>query len=153
MKIVIQTQVRENYGDASKPYWKFKGGDTYVVPNLSVEQVMKIKEQGVPTLTTLIESRNEGFEEYIVDWSIQDDDAVVCEEWETPTELFWEQGRWVARRTTENGEYGYMRQEIASKTEQYDMLIGGGRENYTVSYVMRNGSEVDTAGLEKALAA
>ena len=153
MKIVIQTQVRENYGDASKPYWKFKGGDTYVVPNLSVEQVMKIKEQGVPTLTTLIESRNEGFEEYVVDWSIQDDDAVVCEEWETPFELFWEQGRWVARRTTENGEYGYMRQEIAAKTEQYDMLMGGGRENYTVSYVMRNGSELDTAGLEKALAA
>ena len=153
MKIVIQTQVRENYGDASKPYWKFKGGDTYVVPNLSVEQVMKVKEQGVPTLTTLIESRNEGFEEYIVDWSIQDDDAVVCEEWETPTELFWEQGRWVARRTTENGEYGYMRQEIASKIEQYDMQMDGGRENYTVSYVMRDGSELDTAGLEKALVA
>ena len=153
MKIVIQTQVRENYGDASKPYWKFKGGDTYVVPNLSVEQVMKVKEQGVPTLTALIETRNEGFEEYVIDWSILDDDAVVCEPWETPTELFWEQGRWVARRTIENGEYGYMRQEIASKTEQYEMQMGGGRENYTVSYVMRDGSELDSAGLEKALVA
>jgi len=155
MKIVIQTQIRENYGahdwdgtGACPQYWKFKGGETYVIPGLSVEQVMRVKEQGVPTLTALIESRNEGFEEYILDWSILDDDAVVCEEWETPFELFWEQGRWVARRTVKNDEYGYMRRDIASKTEQFDMLMGGERENYTAKFTMRDGRVLGSQALQ-----
>ena len=151
MKIVITTQVRENYGSADKPYWKFKGGDTYVVPNLSVEQTLKVKEYGIPTLKALIETRNEGFEEYVVDWSILDDDATVCEPWETPFNLYWEQGRWVARRTVENGEYGYMRSDVASKTEQYDMLMGGARENYVATYTMRNGDVVDSKDVETYL--
>ena len=142
MKVVITTQVRENYGSAEQPYWKFKGGDTYVVPNLSVEQTLKVKDHGIPTLKALIETRYEGFEEYVIDWSILDDDAVVCDPWETPFNLYWEAGRWVSRRTVENGEYGYMRAEVASKTEQYDMLMGGGRENYSAVYTMRNGDVV-----------
>jgi hypothetical protein len=148
MKIVITTQVRENYGSADKPYWKFKGGDTYIVPNLSVEQTLKVKDHSIPTLKALIETRNEGFEEYVVDWSILDDDATVCEPWETPFNLYWEQGRWVARRTVENGEYGYMRQEVLRKVEEYDMLMGGDRENYTATYVMRNGDIVNSKDME-----
>ena len=151
MKIVITTQIRENYGDATNPYWKFKGGDTYVVPNLSVAQTLQVKERGIPTLKALIETRNEGFEEYVVDWSILDDDATVCEPWETPFNLYWEQGRWVARRTVENGEYGYMRSDVASKTEQYDMLMGGDRENYVATYTMRNGDVVDSKDVETYL--
>ena len=151
MKIVITTQFRENYGDSDKPYWKFKGGETYVVPNLSVEQTLKVKDNGIPTLTALIETRNEGFEEYVVDWSILDDDSTVCDPWETPFNLYWEQGRWVARRTVENGEYGYMRNEVASKTEGYDMLMGGDRENYVVTYTMRNGDVVDSKDVETYL--
>jgi hypothetical protein len=151
MKIVITTQIRENYGDATNPYWKFKGGDTYVVPNLSVAQTLQVKERGIPTLKALIETRNEGFEEYVVDWSILDDDATVCEPWETPFNLYWEQGRWVARRTVENGEYGYMRSDVASKTEGYDMLMGGDRENYVATYTMRNGDVVDSKDVETYL--
>lgn len=155
MKIVISTQIRENYGahdwdgkGTCPQYWKCKGGDTYVVPNLTVAQTLKIKEQGIPTLTALIETRNEGFEEYVVDWSILDDDAKVCEDYETPYSLSWEQARWVARRTVENGEYGYMRREVASKTEEYDMLMHGGRENYAVVYTMRNGDIVNGKDVE-----
>jgi hypothetical protein len=142
MKIVITTQVRENYGDANKPYWKFKGGDTYVVPDLTVEQTIKVKENGIPTLKALIETRSDMFEEYVVDWAILDNDAVVCEAWETPFELRWIGGRWVANRTVENGEYGYMNQRVESRTEEYDMLMAGGRENYRVVYTMRNGDVV-----------
>jgi len=142
MKIVITTQVRENYGDANKPYWKFKGGDTYVVPDLTVEQTIKVKENGIPTLKALIETRSDMFEEYVVDWAILDNDAVVCEAWETPYELCWIGGRWVANRTVENGEYGYMNQRVERRTEEYDMLMGGGRENYRVVYTMRNGDVV-----------
>lgn len=146
MKIVISTQIRENYGahdwdgkGACPQYWKCKGGDVYVVPNLSVAQVLKIKEGGIPTLKSLIEVRNEGFEEYVADWAILDDDAVVGEPWDTPFSLSYEQGRWVARRTVDNGEYGYMRREVASKTEQYVMLPKGERTEYSVVYQMRNG--------------
>jgi len=142
MKIVITTQVRENYGDANKPYWKFKGGDTYVVPDLTVEQTIKVKENGIPTLKALIETRSDMFEEYVVDWAILDNDAVVCEAWETPFELRWIGGRWVANRTVENGEYGYMNQRVDLRTEEYDMLMAGGRENYRVVYTMRNGDVV-----------
>jgi hypothetical protein len=142
MKIVITTQVRENYGDANKPYWKFKGGDTYVVPDLTVEQTIKVKENGIPTLKALIETRSDMFEEYVVDWAILDNDAVVCEAWETPFELRWIGGRWVANRTVENGEYGYMNQRVERRTEEYDMLMAGGRENYRVVYTMRNGDMV-----------
>jgi hypothetical protein len=151
MKIVITTQIRENYGDATNPYWKFKGGDTYVVPNLSVAQTLQVKERGIPTLRALIETRTQGFEEYVVDWSILDDDATVCEPWETPFNLYWEQGRWVARRTVENGEYGYMRSDVASKTEGYDMLMAGDRENYVATYTMRNGDVVDSKDVETYL--
>lgn len=146
MKLVIQTQVRENYGahdwdgkGECPQHWKSKFGTTYVVPNLTVAQVLKIKESGIPTLKSLIETSNESFQEYVIDWSILDDDATVCEAWETPFELFYEQGRWVARRTIMNDAYGYMREDIASKTEQYDMLEGGERASYEASYAFRDG--------------
>jgi hypothetical protein len=87
MKIVIQTQVRENYGDANNPYWKFKGGDTYVVPNLTSAQAAKVMEVGIPTLTALIESQNEGFEEYILGFNVVEDNAVTNDPWETPFSL------------------------------------------------------------------
>lgn len=143
MKVTIYTQIRENCGDSSKPYWKCKGGDVYVVPNLSVAQALKVKEGGIPTLKALIEVRNEGFEEYVVDWAILDDDEAVGEPWETPFNLSYEQGRWVARRTVDNGEYSYMRREVASKTEEYEMATAGARNNYTVFYTMRNGDVVN----------
>ena len=146
MKLVIQTQYCENYGahtwdgEGECPqYWKFKGGETYVVPNLSQDQVTQVIEQGIPTLRALIEYSNEASREYILDWSVQEDADVVGEPWETPFELYWEQGRWVARRTVKNDEYGYLRADIGSKTEQYDMMMEGGRENYTVEYRDRSG--------------
>lgn len=157
MKIVIQTQVRENYaahtGFNGEYRWKFKGGDTYVVPNLSVKQVLRIKEVGIPTLTALVEQRNDYLEEYILDWSILDDDAVVCEEWETPYELSWEQGRWLARRVVKNDEYGYMHREVAAKSEQYDMRLGGERDNYQCMYTLRDGRVLDNSETNAALAA
>lgn len=139
MKVAIYTQVRENYGDADAPHWKCKGGNTFVVTNLSVAQTIKIKESGIPTLKALIESSNTGFEEYIIDWAILDDDAKVCEEYETPTQLSWEQGRWVARIETLNGEYSYMRKEVAKRSEYYEMEMSGERKNYSVVYTMRDG--------------
>lgn len=142
MKIAIYTQVRENYGSADKPYWKFKGGEVFVVPDLSVEQTLKVKERGIPTLSALIGSSSDMFEEYVADWAILDDQEKVCEPWDTPFELRWIGNRWVANRTVENGEYGYMNSKVERKTEEYDMEMGGGRANYRVVYTMRNGDMV-----------
>lgn len=151
MKIVIQTQIRENYGahdwdgEGECPqYWKAKGGNTYVVPNLTVDEVLKIKESGITMLKVLIDNRSEGFEEVVADWSIEDDGAVVCEAWETPYNVVWKDGKWIVYRTIENGEYGYMHHKVASKTEQYDMLIGGKNENYKAVYTMTNGDVVSS---------
>lgn len=151
MKIVITTQIRENYGTDAAPFWKCKGGEVYVVPGLTVAQTLKVKESGIPTLTALIETRNSGFQETVVDWSILDDDAVVCEKWETPTNLHWEGGRWIARRTIENGEYGWMHRDVASKFEEYEMQEGGGHLYYKVVYTMTNGDKVPADKVEAYL--
>lgn len=158
MKLVVYTQIRENYGahdwdgkGECPQYWKCKGGDVYIVPNLTPTQVLKIKEGGIPNLTLLIESKSAGFEETVVDFAILDDTAKVCAEWETPTDLFYTQGRWVAMRTTENGEYGYMRKEVLYKTEEYELLKNGERANYHVVYTMRNGQKVTSEELQSYL--
>ena len=49
-KLLITTQVYENYGDADKPYWKAKGGGDYVVKNFKkfnkvTEVVMALRGQ------------------------------------------------------------------------------------------------------------
>jgi hypothetical protein len=152
MKIAIYTQVRENYGSADEPYWKMKGGEVFIVPDLTVEQTLRVQEQGIPTLKALIETRSDMYEEYVVDYAILDNDVQVCEPWETPFELRWIGGRWVANRTVENGEYGYMRREVERKTEEYDMLMGGERENYRVVYTMRNGDMVTGKEVSEYLA-
>lgn len=142
MKLVIYTQIKENYGTADKPYWKFKGGETYIVPNLTVDHAVKIGKTGIPTLISLIESRNPMFEEYVQNWALLDDDVKVCEPWESLFELRYIGDRWVANRTVDNGEYGYMNSKVERKTEEYDMLMGGERGNYRVVYTMRNGDMV-----------
>ena len=72
-KLLIQTQVYENYGDADKPYWKAKGGSDYVVKKVNVnkitETVMGVRSQ--------IECDNYAFRESIIDWTIVADDALI----------------------------------------------------------------------------
>jgi len=156
-KLVIQTQHRENYAahnedfvpGVSDNYWKFKGGNTYVVEALSSQAINKIAQGGIPTLTALIEDRNESFEEYIIDYEIVEDGAVVCEEWESPIVMHYdtEQKVWNAVRVTDNGDMGYMRKEILSKTELWTMLANGEREDYAQTFVMENEQTVSYAGL------
>ena len=149
MKLVIQTQIKENYGahdwdgkGTCPQYWKFKGGNTYVVLNLTPEQAMKVGKTGIPTLTALIECKSEAWEEYIIDWSIEDNDAKVCEDWETPIEFYWGGDRWLARATQENDEFGYMRGEILRKHEEWIPLEGSERAHYKATYDMVDGTTV-----------
>lgn len=141
MKLVITTQHRENYGahdwdgkGECPQYWKFKGGDTYVVRDLSSDQVNKIIEEGIPTLTKLIESKTEAWEEYILGWEIMSDADKECEPWESAIEFQWKGDRWVCLKVTNNDEYGYMRAEILAKSEQWIPLENGNRTQYEVQY-------------------
>ena len=72
MKLVIHTQIRENYGahdwdgQGDCPQrWKCKGGNTYVVLNLTEKQIDKIADSGIPTITSLISEDNDYYNEYV----------------------------------------------------------------------------------------
>ena len=139
MKLVIYTQYTENYGDSDQPYWKNKGGSTYVVENLTQPQVNKVQEHGLPTLTALIEYANKFSTEYIIGHHVVPDSVSICEEWESPIKLAWVNSRWTASRVTENDEFSFLRKEIARKIETWDMMMNGERENYDCTYVMCDG--------------
>ena len=144
MKLVINTQYRENYAahnedfvpGISENYWKFKGGSTYVVPNftdsVNITEVMK-------NLTTLITYGNSGSEEYIIDYNIVDNNEKVCESWETVTQVFFNTDNVTALKVTDNREDGYMRSEILEKTETWVGTSGAGRKFYKAEFLMRDG--------------
>jgi hypothetical protein len=140
MKLVIQTQYCENYGDADKPYWKFKGGDTYIVPNLSPAQSERILRDGIPTLKALIEYKNSMSEEYVTYYRIVEDDTVVCEDYENPYILSWENNTWVCRQVQLND--GSFRKPVVSKVTKYTMNMGGDKADLEVSYVVESGSVI-----------
>jgi hypothetical protein len=72
-KLLITTQVYENYGDANKPYWKAKGGGDYVIKNIDVngvtETVLAVRPQ--------IEQDNEYFREYLIGWEVVANDYLT----------------------------------------------------------------------------
>lgn len=157
MKLVIQTQIRENYaahnGFDGEYYWKMKGGNTYVVRDLDDRQAERAKG-GIPTLTKLITEKNDYFEEYILSFEVVEDDAYECEAWETPIEFSWCGDRWLANRTVENNEYGYMRNEILRFSESWIPQEDGERGHFSAMYQMRNTGEwVKHEDLSKALEA
>jgi len=140
MKLVIFTQIYENYGDAVRPYWKPKGGFTYEARNLTPVQVRKIKASGIPTLTDLIVTKNDGYREEIIDFSVEEDDFGTEDPHQSPVILTYENDEWVATEHQYNDEYGWMRKEIAKKTARYVMQPGGNRKDYTCFYEMRDGT-------------
>ena len=143
MKLVIDTQIAENYaahnGFGGKYRWKFKGGNTYVVEDITAAQQARIERDGIPTLTSLIEENNDYYRECVISARVVADDAAEGEEWETPFRLTYVNGKWGAHRTIMNDEYGYMRREIKAKTESYIMGEAGQRLEYSESYILRNG--------------
>lgn len=138
MKLVIQTQYCENYGSTDKPYWKFKGGETYIVANLNDSQAERILSDGIPTLKALIEYKNSASEESVIYYRIVEDDAVVCDEWETPNILSWENNTWVCRQVQTND--GSFRKPVASKVTKYILNMGGDKSDLEVSYVVESGA-------------
>ena len=71
MMVVISTQYMENYGTATEPYWKYKGGSEHkilnVPSNLSPYQVLE-------QVRNRIEYKETYSEEYIIGCTDQPDD-------------------------------------------------------------------------------
>ena len=144
--LVIQTQYKENYGDEASPYWKFKGGSTYFVNDLTEAQVARIEKDGIPFLTTLIEYSNGGSEEYILDYQVRqlgkggDGKGPICDHWETPIQFRWGGDRWLAQTNhTPRDEDNFWRRGIVSKAEQWIPLAGAERSDYHCQYKVANG--------------
>lgn len=69
----VHTQYMENYGDAAQPYWKFKGGDTYVVTGFShplTDGIGRAAEVAVESVRASIERSDEFAQIYILDWEL-----------------------------------------------------------------------------------
>tara|TARA_B100001057_G_scaffold487097_1_gene569285 strand:+ start:1577 stop:2095 length:519 start_codon:yes stop_codon:yes gene_type:complete len=152
--LVIQTQYRENYAahnedyvhGVSESYWKFKGGSTYFVTDLTSEQINKIAQKGIPTLTKLIEYSNEASEEYILDWEIRDlgkdgdGQGPICEPWECPVEFYWGGDRWLCRtHHTPGSEHSYWANGIIGRAEQWIPGPESTRSHYKCQYKTKNG--------------
>ena len=106
MKLVISTQFKENYGahdwdgtGECPQYWKFKGGDTFVMSGPTTEEDAK-------NITRFVEYADDGSQEYVISTEVMEDDAVVCEEWETPWNVYKElDGLYYASRFVKADEY------------------------------------------------
>jgi hypothetical protein len=86
MKLVISTQFKENYGahdwngtGECPQYWKFKGGSEYIIDG--IEQHIKLDdmfgkkcEMVVDSISWKIEHSSDYAEEYILGWTIEEDD-------------------------------------------------------------------------------
>ena len=133
MKLLIQTQFKENYGahdwdgqGECPQYWKFKGGDTFVVPGVNNKDLL-------PQLTKLIEYSDDHSEEYIIFAEVVADDARECESWETPWTVHVEDMGFYASRYVKAEDYwtpGY-----AGKATSYKMKPGGERESFQEQYI------------------
>ena len=135
MKLVIATQYLENYAsEGSAPYWKAKGGEVYVVRDLTWNQVERIEAEGIPTLTSLIEYSNECSREHILNTTIVENDGYECESWESVVELSYDRVNrcWSASRTTHRDECWV--DGIDYKVERWVPRPGGEREGYHCFY-------------------
>jgi hypothetical protein len=74
MKLLILTQVYENYGDATDPRWKAKGGDDYFIRNIENDSDATV---AVMALREKIESNTDYLRETIVGWNLVADDYLT----------------------------------------------------------------------------
>lgn len=69
MLLVVETQVYENYGDASNPYWKAKGGQSIKVEGVP----LGLGKSAIDELVKGLEIANDYVLETVIDWSFQED--------------------------------------------------------------------------------
>lgn len=72
-RLVVFTQVYENYGSADEPYWKAKFGSEYCVATAGAtlfgSETKAKSEALIEAARELIESDNEWVREWVIDWA------------------------------------------------------------------------------------
>ena len=146
MKIVIGTQHKENYGahdwdgkGECPQYWKFKGGNTYIIEDVSVEQAQD--PAFWDAAEKAVSSSSDYFEEYVIYQELMDDcDSPNMDPWETPIMIgpSFEPNTWCALQTEVNGKYGYMAPEVAKKYTAWK-IVDGEEQDYKCSLEFTNG--------------
>ena len=137
MIIVVHTQYKENYGahdwdgkGECPQYWKFKGGSTYFVTDVSVEQAQS--PAFWDSIHEAIELRDYYQEEYIVSSELVDQadfvESTFIEEWDSAKYLRLVDGRFRATETQVNGYMSGMRKEIAKVHKAWWQVNGQSEE-------------------------
>ena len=73
-KLIIETQIRENYGSLHHPHWKAKGGSDYVIKNFTqFDTVHDVVEQ----VRGDIEADHPYYSEFVIGWSVVEDDYLT----------------------------------------------------------------------------
>ena len=144
-KILIQTQYQENYGTPNDPYWKFKGGEDYLVYAKEGEETIDVVNFLKPFISVETSMQKEyilGFEDITADNPVADH----INEWDTITEVYpgdssayATAGEVKCLRNIDNRKDGWMRKEILEKTEAWTMLEGQERKNYSATFLMEDG--------------
>jgi len=145
MKLIIQTQVLENYaahqwdGESPVPQnWKAKGGNIYVVKGITPGQRAKILLKGIPTIESLINYRDSYSSESVISYEFADDGIEL--KGETPILLEYLGGQWVANQFVDPYAFGMLAMpEI--KTISKGWILGKTKSIKTV-FTLTNGDTV-----------
>jgi len=148
MKIVTQTQIRENYGahdwngEGECPQrWKYKGGNTYVTENVTIAQAQD--RDFWKSIGTAVMTYDDFWEEYPVGYELLDEGKPVpCEEWDspiilTPTAI---EGVFNATRSTD------MRNGNITQKEETWIQSGGERSDYLCQLLTESGEVLNWRG-------
>ena len=141
MIIVVHTQYKENYGahdwdgqGECPQYWKFKGGSTYFVTDVSVAQAQE--PAFWDSIHEAIEFSDHYQAEYILSTELVDEVDFVqsnyIDSWDSAKILRLSDGRFRATETQVNGYMSGMRKEIA-KVHKAWWQVNGREEDYQSS--------------------
>lgn len=112
-RLVVQSQVFENYGDETNARWKPKGGEEYQQPIGTANDVIQLGSEGIQRLAkeiaSAIEKNDDYYHEYMIGWSVVPNNEETCGE----TEL---------REMTEYGIIARDRYEMRLKALQKPVL-------------------------------
>jgi len=153
MKIVTQTQIRENYGAHAwngtgecPQHWKMKGGHTYIIEGVTIEQAAS--KEFWSLIPEAIQCSDESWEEYILSSDLIDDvekTTSFYESWESPVILRMTErpSGTVFKATREN--YDIPKDHIEKKVETW-FQSEGDRKEFTAVYVTNDGDLLDWRG-------
>lgn len=146
--LIIETQYCENYAahnegyehGVDETYWKFKGGTTHFVTDISVSDEERIEREGIPTLTSLLEYEHATSKEYVIGYHFRDlgkdgdGGDPITPAWETPVEMSYDGDHWIARTHRVFDDEDAIAKPIIARSESWTMAPKGVRKDYVRSY-------------------